>query len=140
MNEKLEVNPPASAMATPTDDSANAAYLWFRQDKCIPSAYRHLSFSSSDPLIATSKTSHQAWTKLTKIYASRSMDSCHATQRWTHHPHAAQWSTYTLLTSCLLFTHSCSLTLFFPKRTFHVADTLCVPTSNKKNDICSSFH
>ena len=49
MNEKLEVNPPASAMATPTDDSADAAYrLWLRQDKCIPSAYCHLSFSSSN--------------------------------------------------------------------------------------------
>ncbi|KAF5445774.1 hypothetical protein F2P56_034799 [Juglans regia] len=58
---------------TTTDVAASAAYqLWFRQDKLILSAILTSVSPAVIPLIATLKTSHQAWTKLTKIYASRS--------------------------------------------------------------------
>ncbi|KAF8378637.1 hypothetical protein HHK36_029986 [Tetracentron sinense] len=58
---------------TTTDAAATTAYqLWFRQDKLILSAILTSISPAVIPLIATSKTSHQAWTKLTKLYASRS--------------------------------------------------------------------
>ncbi|KAF5450223.1 hypothetical protein F2P56_030590 [Juglans regia] len=58
---------------TTTDAAASTAYqLWFRQDKLILSAILTSVSPTVIPLIATSKTSHQAWTKLTKLYASRS--------------------------------------------------------------------
>ncbi|KAF5446910.1 hypothetical protein F2P56_032505 [Juglans regia] len=56
-----------------TDAATSAAYqLWLRQDKLILSAILTSVSPIVIPLIATSKTSHQAWTKLTKLYASRS--------------------------------------------------------------------
>ncbi|RVW72763.1 Retrovirus-related Pol polyprotein from transposon RE1 [Vitis vinifera] len=60
-------------LPTSTDATATTAHhLWFRQDKLILSAILISVSPTVIPLIATSKTSHQAWTKLTKLYASRS--------------------------------------------------------------------
>ncbi|XP_042983216.1 uncharacterized protein LOC122312625 [Carya illinoinensis] len=45
---------------------------WVRQDKLILSAILASTSISITPLIATTKTSHEAWKKLTSMYASRS--------------------------------------------------------------------
>ncbi|KAE8682385.1 Detected protein of unknown function [Hibiscus syriacus] len=45
---------------------------WVRQDKLILSAILVSTSSSITPLIATAKTSHEAWKKLKNLYASRS--------------------------------------------------------------------
>lgn len=56
-----------------TDAAATAAYqLWFHYDKLILSVILTSVSPAVIPLIATSKTSHQDWTKLTKLYANRS--------------------------------------------------------------------
>jgi hypothetical protein len=54
--------------ATPTAASTH----WFRQDKLILNAILTSVSDSVIPFIAASKTSSQAWNKLTKLYASRS--------------------------------------------------------------------
>ncbi|RVX08949.1 Retrovirus-related Pol polyprotein from transposon RE2 [Vitis vinifera] len=60
-------------LPTSTDAAATTAHhLWFRQDKLILSAILTSVFPVVIPLITTSQTSYQAWTKLTKLYASRS--------------------------------------------------------------------
>ncbi|RVX07490.1 Retrovirus-related Pol polyprotein from transposon RE1 [Vitis vinifera] len=60
-------------LPTSTDAVATTAHhLWFRQDKLILSAILTSVSPAVIPLIATSQTSYQAWTKLTKLYASRS--------------------------------------------------------------------
>ncbi|WJZ89621.1 hypothetical protein VitviT2T_008827 [Vitis vinifera] len=61
----------------PLPMSTNAAattahHLWFHQDKLILSAILTSVSLAVIPLIATSQTSYQTWTKLTKLYASRS--------------------------------------------------------------------
>ncbi|XP_012854081.1 PREDICTED: uncharacterized protein LOC105973593 [Erythranthe guttata] len=45
---------------------------WIRQDKLILSALLASTSPSITPLIATAKTSHEAWKKLKTLYASRS--------------------------------------------------------------------
>lgn len=45
---------------------------WIRQDKLILSAILASTSPSITPLIATAKTSHDAWNKLKNLYASRS--------------------------------------------------------------------
>ena len=45
---------------------------WVRQDKLILSAILASTSSTITPLIATAKTSHEAWTKLHHLYASKS--------------------------------------------------------------------
>ncbi|RVX19312.1 Retrovirus-related Pol polyprotein from transposon RE1 [Vitis vinifera] len=60
-------------LPTSTDAATTTAHhLWFRQDKLILSAILTSVSPAMIPLIATSQTSYQAWTKLTKLYASRS--------------------------------------------------------------------
>jgi hypothetical protein len=49
-----------------------ASTFWFRQDKLILNAILTSVSDSVIPFIAASKTSSQAWNKLTKLYASRS--------------------------------------------------------------------
>ena len=45
---------------------------WVRQDKLILSAILASTSPSITPLIATTKTSHEAWKKLSTLYASKS--------------------------------------------------------------------
>ncbi|KAF5471719.1 hypothetical protein F2P56_008492 [Juglans regia] len=45
---------------------------WVWQDKLILSAILTSTYPTKTPLIATTQTSHQAWKKLTSLYASRS--------------------------------------------------------------------
>ena len=60
-------------LPTSTDAAATTSHhLWFRQDKLVLSAILTSVSPTVIPLIATSQTSYQAWTKLTKLYASRS--------------------------------------------------------------------
>ena len=55
------------------DAAPTAAYFhWFRQDKLILNAILTSVSDAVIPFIAASKTSSQAWNKLTKLYASRS--------------------------------------------------------------------
>ncbi|KAF5469012.1 hypothetical protein F2P56_013117 [Juglans regia] len=55
---------------TPTSSSRKTH--WVRQDKLILSAILASTSSTITPLIATAKTSHEAWKKLNNMYASRS--------------------------------------------------------------------
>jgi hypothetical protein len=59
--------------STNPDATPTAAYThWFRQDKLILNAILTSVSDSVIPFIAASKTSSQAWNKMTKLYASRS--------------------------------------------------------------------
>jgi len=57
-----------SSSDTATDELCKL--YWVRQDKLILSAILASTSSSSTPLIATTKTSHEAWKKLKNLYAS----------------------------------------------------------------------
>ncbi|GFY87730.1 hypothetical protein Acr_05g0013690 [Actinidia rufa] len=59
-----------SPVGTPTTE-LNKTH-WVRQDKLILSAILASTSPTITPLIATAKTSHEAWNKLKMLYASRS--------------------------------------------------------------------
>jgi hypothetical protein len=59
-----------SSSSTATDELCKLC--WVRQDKLILSAILASTSPSITPLIATTKTSHEAWKKLKNLYASRS--------------------------------------------------------------------
>jgi hypothetical protein len=59
--------------STTLDAAPTAAYThWFQHDKLILNAILTSVSDSVIPFIVASKTSSQAWNKLTKLYASRS--------------------------------------------------------------------
>ena len=55
-----------------TPSSISQKTHWVRQDKLILSAILASTTTTITPLIATAKTSHEAWKKLNTMYASRS--------------------------------------------------------------------
>jgi hypothetical protein len=59
-----------SSSGTTTDELCKL--YWVRQDKLILSVILASTSPSITPLIATAKTSHEAWKKLKNLYASRS--------------------------------------------------------------------
>ena len=63
-----------SQCPSPSDLSVSALHKthWVRQDKLILSALLASTSPTITPLIATAKTSHEAWQKLNTLYASKS--------------------------------------------------------------------
>ena len=55
-----------------TPQSTATKNRWVRQDKLILSAILASTSPSITPLIATTKTPHEAWKKLSTLYASKS--------------------------------------------------------------------